>query len=186
MRTLERREKKLIALLIAVALVSTLWLVVIAPVAGGFIERAQERDDLRTEYARDMRLSAAYPTWRAEMDAQTASRDDYAIGAATQSLATGTLTTHVKQLVLESGGTVKSIQPLEGASQDEVRIRANLQLTMEQLYRTLKKIETGVPYVVVEYFSIAADSAVQSGRLGPMDVRLDISAKSRTTDAQSQ
>jgi hypothetical protein len=186
MRALDRRERKLLALLIVFALFAAAWFIVIVPVAGGFLERDAERDDLRTEYARDLRLSSGNETWHAELEQQKADMGDFAIVGASQPAAATALSAHVKQLVLEAGGTVKSVQMVEGASDDEVRVRANLQLTMEQLYRTLKRIETGVPYVVVEYFSVGADAAFQSGHLGIMEVRLEVSAPYRPADAGAQ
>lgn len=186
MRALTPRERKLVALAIALMLLTACWLVVVEPVIDGISDRATQREQLRAEYARDLRLAAGFETWRGQLAEQKSSADRFAIGGATQQLAAGTLSTRIQRLVLEAGGTVKSLQTVDDASSEEVRVRAGVQLTMEQLYRTLKQLEVGVPYVVVEYLSVGADNALQSGHLGPMDVRLEVSAQYRSTDTASQ
>ena len=179
MRPLMPRERKLIALAIVLALGAVAWSVVAAPVIQGFVDRSAERDVLRTEYVRNARLSAGYETWRGQLADQKSSDMQFAVAGANQQVASAALAARIEQMVLLSGGIPKAVQPVAGTSENEIRVRASLELTMEQLYRTLKQLEVGVPYVVVEYLSIRADRALQTDHLGPMDVRLDVSAQYR-------
>jgi hypothetical protein len=69
--------------------------------------------------------------------------------------------------------------PAEGP-EGWVRVRADMQLTMSQLYKSLSRLENEAPYVVVGYVSVVADRAVQTGHLATMDVRIEVSAPVRS------
>ncbi|HUO99064.1 MAG TPA: type II secretion system protein GspM [Rhizomicrobium sp.] len=181
MKPLTPRERKLVAVAIALALFTGAWTFAAGPVLNGMIDRAVERSALRAEIARNTRIVAGLPAWRAELAKQQETAARFAIVAPSQDQARGVLSSRIRELVLENGGTVKSIQTGDEEGNEQVRVRANVQLTMEQLYHTLKQLEIGEPYVTVEYLSVVADTAFQTGHLATMEVRIEVSARCRAT-----
>ena len=176
MTRLTQRERKVTAVGILVAVVAAAWLGIIDPVIGGFLDRADEREALLDQYARNQRLLAGIPLWRAQAQEQARTQRSYALAAPTRALAVETLRARVAQMAA-GGGQVASVRALDaGTPSGWVRIRADLHLSMEQLYQGLQRLERGEPYVVVEYLSVGADRASDTGHLEVMDVRIDVAA----------
>src|SRR5262249_47406238 len=91
-------------------------------------------------------------------------------------LALNTLRTRVAGIA-NGQGALAAFQPMEAnVPPGWVRARADLHLTMDQLYQGLIRLERSEPYVVVEYLSVGADRALQTGHLAEMDVRIEVSA----------
>ena len=177
MRQLAPRERQLVALGILVALVAVIWFGLLEPVIGGFVDRAEERRDLIATYARNQRVLAGISVWREEADAQKESARNFAIVAPTEALAAETLKQRLSRMTSQVGGTVQAVSDIQAdVPEGWVRVRADLQLTMSQLYKSLARLESEAPYVVVGYVSVAADRASQTGHLATMDVRVEISA----------
>ena len=177
MRPLNQRERKVVAVGILVAAICGVWLLVIDPLIGGFLDRAQERDELLDRYTRNERLLAGIPIWRAQAQEQARTARTYAIAAPTRALAVEALRKRLGEVATAQGGEVAALAAVESGVPDGwVRARADLRLSMEQLYRGLVSLERGEPYVVVEYLSVGADRAADTGHLSQMDVRLEVSA----------
>ena len=179
MRPLQPRERQIVAVAILVAMVVVLWYVLIDPVVGGFIGRAEERSTLLTTYQRNERVLSGIDRWKDEQDQQTATASQYGIVAPTKVLAAENLKQRLTRLATTSGGSMGSISELPAQGEGWVRVRADMQLTMTQLYRSLGRLENEAPYVVVGYVSVVADRAVQTGHLATMDVRIEVSAPVR-------
>jgi general secretion pathway protein M len=185
MRALQSRERKLVALGILVALAAATWLVIIDPLAGGFIARAGERDTLQTAYLRNQRILAALPVWRREAEQQKRTDGQFSVTAPTDALAAELLKTRVDKTVSEEGGSVKAIQNVDAdVPRGFIRVRANLDLTFSQLYHVLGRLEKEEPYVVVDYISVAANHAYELGQVQPLDVSVEVTAAVRTVNAQ--
>jgi len=118
---------------------------------------------------------------RAHADQQNMTATQYAIVAPTKVLAAENLKQRLTRLANGVGGSVQTIAelPAEGP-EGWVRVRADMQLTMSQLYKSLNRLENEAPYVVVGYVSVVADRAVQTGHLATMDVRIEVSAPVRS------
>ncbi|MBV9990745.1 MAG: hypothetical protein JOZ72_05575 [Alphaproteobacteria bacterium] len=179
MRPLEPRERRIVALAILVAALVVVYYGLVDPIIGGFIGRAEERSDLVATYERNQRVLAGISTWRAEADQQTATQSQYAITAPTKVLAAENLKQRLTRLATQVGGTAQGVTDLPSDTDNSVRVRADLQLTMTQLYKSLTRLENEAPYVVVGYVSVVADRAVQTGHLATMDVRIEVSAPVR-------
>jgi type II secretion system (T2SS) protein M len=177
MRQLAPRESRLVAVGILVALIAAIWFGLIEPVIGGFVDRAGERRDLLATYARNERVLAGIAAWREQADSQKETARDFALVAPTEALAAEMLKQRLNRLTGQVGGTVQSVSDIQAdVPTGWVRVRADLQLTMSQLYKSLARLESEAPYVVVGYVSVAADRASQTGHLATMDVRVEISA----------
>jgi hypothetical protein len=183
MRQLAQRERRLIALGVLLALVAIVVLGVIVPVFGGMAARALERGDLVATYERNQRVLAGIPVWRAQAVAQKSTASKFAIVAPTQALAAEMLKQRINRMTNEEGGSVQTVSEIQGDTPEGwVKVRADLQLTMAQLYKSLARLESEAPYVVVGYLSVAADRASKTGHAAPMDVRIEVSAPVRLSE----
>jgi type II secretory pathway component PulM len=182
MRPLQPRERQIIAVGILILIMAVLWFGLVDPLIGGFISRAEDRNDLLAAYQRNERVLAGIPAWRAKADEQKTTQAQYAIIAPTKVLAAESLKQRLNRMVAGAGGSVQAISELPAQAPDGwVRVRVDLQLTMSQLYKSLNRLENEAPYVVVGYVSVVADRAVQTGHLATMDVRIEVSAPVRTS-----
>ncbi|HWA88826.1 MAG TPA: type II secretion system protein GspM [Rhizomicrobium sp.] len=179
MRPLEPRERKVVAVAILIAALVVVWYALINPLVVGFIDRAEERAELQTAYRKNQRVLSGIATWRDEVEEQTATQSQYAIVAPTKVLAAENLKQRLNRLANATGGSVQSVSDLPSENENWVRVRADMQLTMSQLYKSLYRLENEAPYVVVGYVSVVADRAVQTGHLATMDVRIEVSAPVR-------
>ena len=184
MRALLPRERKLVAIGLLVVVFAVLWLGVLSPLVSGFVERADERESLLMLYARNQRVLAGIPVWRAQAEEQRATASKFELTAPTEPLAAEALKSRLSKLTDDVGGTVEAVQDVqEDVPTGWIRVRADLQLTDGQLYKCLARLESEEPYVVVEYLSIAADRAFTTGHLGPMGVRIEVSAPVRLSQS---
>jgi general secretion pathway protein M len=185
MKRLTRRERRIVAVGLLVTLLALVWLVGIAPVLAGFAKRQQTREKLRTEYQTEQRLLAAIPAWRLQAEQQRASAVRYAYAAPTDALASDLLKERIARVVNAQGGVLKAAQEIPADNQGGwVAVRADLQMTMNQLYETLTRLENEDPYVAIDTVSVVADEAFKTGHLAPMDVRVEVSAQFRPSGAK--
>jgi general secretion pathway protein M len=180
MKRLTQREGRIVAVGILVGVIGLVWLAVIGPIVHGFVSRSHERAELRDTYVRDQRLLAAIPVWRRQAEQQRASAVRFSYGAPTDALASDLLKERIARVITAQGGTLKAAQeiPADNAG-GWVAVRAELQLNMNQLYESLKRLENEDPYVSIDYVSVVADEAFKTGHLAPMDVRIEVSAQFR-------
>lgn len=184
MKPLSPRESRLVAIGILVALIAAIWLGVAEPLIDGFGERAETRATLLATYARNQRVLAGIPLWQAQLDQQRETASKFAIAAPTEALAAEQLKSRLTKMTNDMGGTLTSIQDIQdGVPNGFVRVRADVQMTLGQLYKSLARLESEEPYVVVESLSVVADRAAQTGHLGPMAVRVEVSAPVRISQS---
>ncbi len=177
MKPLTPRERRLVALGLLVLAIGVVWLVLIGPLAGGFLDRAQERRDLQAAYQRNQRLISSLPALRAAAEAQRRNAPRFALSAPSQALAAEALKERLQRLATEGGFAITGVEDLQAeAPAGAVKLRADLTLTLSQLYETIKRLQSEDAYVVVDYFAVTADRSLAAGRLAPLDVRLELSA----------
>ncbi len=182
MKPLTARERRLVALGLLVLAIGALWLLVLGPLIGGFIDRAQERRDLWAVYQRNERLISSLPALRATAEAQAKLAPRFVIGAPNDALAAQAFTDRLRKVLEDEGLTATAMEEIPGeGGADSVKLRVDLTLTLTQLYETVRRLQSEDAYVVVDYLSIAADRSLSAGRLAPLDVRLEISTAWRAT-----
>jgi len=186
MRPLQTRERRLLAIGLLAAALGLVWLVIVSPVVGGFFARAAERRELISAYQRNQRVMAQVRVWRALGDEQRNNASRFAVTAPSQQLAAEAVKDRLAKLAADEGFTISALSDLAAdAPTGKIRLRADLQLTLPQLYESLRRLETEGSYVVVEYLAVSADRALATGRSSPLAVRLEITAAYRPPRARS-
>ena len=186
MRPLTPRERRLVAIGLLVLAVGVVWLGVVAPLVGGFFDRAAERAQLIATLQRNRRVVAALPVWRRAAEAQRNSVQRFAIVAPSEPLAVESLKERLEHLAADEGFAIGSVEDLQAdAPAGAIRVRADMTLNLTQLCDTFRRLENEGAYVVVDYFSVSADQALLAGRLAPMGVRLELTAAWRSTRPRS-
>ena len=182
MRPLSSRERRLIAVGLLISAIGLVWLAVIGPLVGGFADRAEQSRTLADTYSRNEKLIASLPALRAAAEAQRRNGPRFAIAAASEVLAVEVLKDRLQHLATDGGFAITGIQDLQADAQPRsIKLRMDATLTLTQLYETIKRLETEDAYVVVDYLSVSADRSLASGRLAPIDARLELSAAWRAT-----
>ncbi len=180
MKPLSDRERRLAALAILLLLLAVVWLLLVRPLMTGFSARRQQREETAAALARNERLIAALPAWRRAGDDQRRTAGRFAIAAPSQAAAAELLKQRLAALVTRVGGVVGGVEDTGlTLGPDTVSARADAQLTLSQLYDMLRRLQAEEPYVAVEYLSVTADRAFETGRAGPAGVRLEVSARFR-------
>ena len=180
MRPLAQRERRIVAVGVLAFLVAVVVLGIILPLVGGLAARAIERSELVATYGRNQRVLAGIPIWRTQAEQQKSTASAYGIAAPTEALAAEMLKQRINRMAAEQGGVVQTVSEIQGDTPEGwVKVRADLQLTMAQLYKSLARLESEAPYVVVGYVSVAADRAQKTGHAAPMDVRIEVSSPVR-------
>lgn len=186
MRPLQPRERRILAVGLLAAALGLTWLVIVSPVVGGFFARAEERRELTDAFQRNQRVMAQVRVWRALANQQRDNQARFAIAAPSQQLAVEALKDRLAKLAAAEGFTVTALADLAAdAPAGKIRLRADLQLTLSQLYESLRRLETEGSYVVVEYLAVSADRALATGRSSPLAVRLEITAAYRPVRARA-
>jgi hypothetical protein len=172
----------LVALGLLVLAVGLIWLVVVGPLVGGFFDRAQERRDLWAVHRRNERLITSLPALRATAEAQARLAPRFAIAAPGEAAASEAFKDRLRRLATDEGFTIKAIEdvPADGPA-GAVKVRADLTLTLNQMYETVRRLQSEDAYVVVDYLSVTADRSFATGRLAPLDVRLELTGAWRPT-----
>lgn len=180
MKRMNPRERKIVAIGILVAILAGAWLAVVNPIRLGFVAREAERRALIATYQRNQRLLGGIPLWRTDADLQRRTGTRYAIAAPSPSRAAELLRERVGRVIAQQGGTLRSVQDQAAdARPGWVRVRADASLSINQLHEALRRLQLEEPNVVVEYISVAAGRAGQSGLTPAIDVRLEVSARFR-------
>jgi general secretion pathway protein M len=170
-------ERRLVALLILVALVTAVWFVAVLPVLSGFGARQVERQRLLDLYQHNQRLLTGVPGWRTQFEQQQQTASAYAVVAPSDLQGQEMLRTRITNAIVASGAPAPNVQDRQGdTSAGWIGVRADAVLSQTQLNQSLRRLESEEPYVVVDYLSITAERAFRSGHAEPLDVRIDISA----------
>lgn len=179
MTSLSDRERRLIAILILIAVIAAGWLAILAPIMAGFDARAAERERLALVQASNQRLIDNAARLRRQADAQKADMARYHVIAATPDAAAEQLKERVSGLISAAEGEVRALQDVESeAGRIELRIEARVDAG--QLVRLLERLQNAEPLMVVRALSVsapgvsAADASASSSR--KLDVRIELGA----------
>ncbi len=174
MNRMSLRERRLVAVALLVALLALLLYAIVLPIVDGFTERAQARTALIETYARDERAVTQIASTRRAAETQRRDAGRFRLEGANATLAADRLKERIAAAVVASGGDLHGIEDIAAAS-GAIRVRADAKLTTGQMTALIVGLQRGEPLLVVEDLSVTATQAFQTGRSGPMDIRLEIS-----------
>jgi type II secretory pathway component PulM len=177
MTGLSDRERRLIAVLILVAVIALGWLAVLSPIISGFETRAAERERLALVQASNQRLIDNIARLRCQAEAQKADSPRFHIIAATPEAAAETLKDRVSALVSAGGGEVRALQDIE-AGEGRIELRIEARLGEGQLVPLLERLRNAEPLLIVTALSVAAPGAEPAAATTnrQLDVRIDVAA----------
>lgn len=169
------RERRLVAVGLLAAAICLPLFGVILPIADGFAERAELREQLIANHERQARALGRLPFWRRAAAAQRRDLAAFRIDAPSEPAAADLLRERLGAVAARSGVTVKSIREVPG-SPGEIRAAMEFQASLPATRAFLRSLTGASPWLIVEALSIGADSAFGSGHLELVDVRIEIAA----------
>lgn len=178
MRPLSARERRMVAVLILLALVAAVHALVVQPILDGFAARAAERARLQLRYVHNLRTIAAIPRVRRQAERDRAALAGYLADARTAEAGREALRERLRRAVAQTGGTIEGSEDAEGRP-GWARIRATLRIAYPQLVALLAQLQRQPPWLVIEGLSITAQEGAP-GAMPLLDVDLDVSVPIRT------
>jgi type II secretory pathway component PulM len=179
MTSLSDRERRLIAILILIAVIALGWLAIIAPILSGFEARAAERERLALVQASNQRLIDNVVRLRRLAEAQKADMARFHVLAATPEAAAEQLKERVSALIGTAEGEVRAMQDVE-AEVGRIALRIEARVDAGQLVRLLERLQNSEPLMVVSALSVSAPAVSSAETSAPssrkLDVRLDLAA----------
>ena len=175
MTSLSLRERRLIAILLLLAMIAIVWLGLVSPILSGFKDRAEKHQLLQQEFARNERQIGTISSLRRSVENQRLADSDFRTSGDTIAAATETLKERLGTVITGQGGELRAVQDVSERP-GWARIWAEAKMTLPQLVATLGKLQNQKPLLVVNGVTISADRAQQSGKLDIMDVRIEISS----------
>lgn len=179
MRALSPRERRLVAIGLLVLAVALVQLLVIAPILNGFAERAARREQLLLEYQHNARAIASIPRVRRQAEQQRGITQRFALDARSPEQAHQLLRERIERVVTEVGGEFEAGEDAD-APPGWVGVRTSARLTLDQLTRTLARLQDEPPWLAITALDISADQALVNGRLNPMETSFDAQVQTRT------
>ena len=173
MSGLTARERRLVAILILLAIVAGVCRLAIIPFVDGFSERRDARERLSLSFEHNQRLIESIPMLRRRAEAQQADRRRFALAAPSPAIAQDRLKERLGDRLAAAGGELSG---MEDVSASPGWVGASIQgtLTLAQLVALLDELQNQQPYLVVTDMTIVADRALQSGKLDEMDVKIEV------------
>lgn len=179
MSSLSDRERRLVALLILVAVITLGWLAVVSPIIAGFEARAATRERLALVQASNQRLIDNVARLRRQAEAQRADRSRFHVIAPTPEAASEQLKDRVSTLIGEAGGEVRALQDIE-AAEGRIELRIEARVSDGQLVRLIERLQNAEPLMVVRSLSVSAPAALggepAASLSRKLEVRLDVAA----------
>lgn len=166
-------ERRLIALGLLIAVLAAVWFGLARPIALGFAERAEQRQQLADALARGRGLIAAKDYWREQALRQQGDGAAFAVTAPNAAAAAQLSMDRVSAAIQAPGGVLSSLRE-QPEGRGEARLRIEARLTLTQLVASLKLLQGQKPYIVIEGLSIAADPTAAAGQVSPLEVRIDL------------
>jgi Type II secretion system (T2SS), protein M subtype b len=179
MTSLSDRERRLVALLILVAVVTLGWLAVVSPIIAGFDARAATRERLALVQASNQRLIDNVARLRRQAEAQRADRSRFHVIAPTPEAASEQLKDRVSALIGEAGGEVRALQDIE-AAEGRIELRIEARVNDGQLVRLIERFQNAEPLMLVRTLSVSAPTALggepAANPSRKLEIRLDVAA----------
>jgi type II secretory pathway component PulM len=176
MSGLTARERRLVAILILVAIVAGIWFALVAPIFDGFADRREQRAAMRETIHRNERLIAATPALRRAIERQRPDAGRVALSAPSTEAASDLLRQRLQRSFVASGGEVSGVSDT-AARPGWVAAAAEGAMSLDQLTKALADLQAQPPYLVISRLDVVADRAFQSGKLDLLNVKFDVTVR---------
>jgi general secretion pathway protein M len=170
---LSPREQRLLAIGLLVLAVALVLRLVLLPVIDGFAARAEARDALDLEAARNARLIASVPRIGRIALRQRTDLRLFLLTAPTAEQGSRLLEERLRTSVEAVGGELIEMVALDGTP-DQLQSRIDARLTEPQLHWLLAELQNRPPYLTVDALTVTAEDALLTGEAGALAVRLDL------------
>ena len=174
MRPLSARERKIVAVGLLVLLVAACWLLVVAPLIDGAVQRSQQRALLGATYARNSRLINSIPAQRRKAEQLKPLVQRFALTGSSGDAAHKKLQEQLRKAFTTAGGEITASQD-SPSRPGEVRGWVEGRMTLPALEALLSGVANTPPFLIVESLRVSADSVLETGRLDKLDVRVEAS-----------
>lgn len=175
MRTLSPRERKLVAVLILVAVIALVLTVLIGPVVSGFSDRATRREALvQTFQTNDQRI-ASVNALQAEAERQEGQMQALFMAAPDAEAAGEALRERIEAAAQAQGADIKSSEAVP-AEAGWARAAVDARMSHAQFTGLLARLNALKPALAVETVTVIADDALTNYKSDLLDVRLEASA----------
>jgi hypothetical protein len=175
MRALQPRERRLSAIALLIVALVLGWLLVVAPIVGGFEDRADRRRALLAAYARDERTLAQVASIGRAAAAQRRRSGLFRMTAADRPAAAAMLAERLAAEVARAGGEMRGVEDLGGPSGIS-RARLQAAMALPQAVALIARLEDTPPLLLVDGAELVAHDAADDPATRPLDVRLEVSA----------
>lgn len=175
MRAMSPRERKLVALLILVAVVALVLALVLGPLVDGFAARAAQRQGLIDTFHANERRIASLDALARAAGAQDEELRARLIAAPDPDEAGEALRAQIESAAEAAGAQVKAS---EAAAAEGTRARAAVEARMghAQLAALLAALNRVQPALAVDAVTVIADDALTNPKSDLLDVRIEASA----------
>jgi general secretion pathway protein M len=180
MRTLSARERRLVAILLLIALLALVQLAVIGPIVSGFTSRAERREALLLTYQRNARIIANIPRLRRQAERQRATVGRVTLPAGAAEPGGEMLKERLQHAVEGVGGEFRGAEDVT-APAGWVRASVGTRLTASQLNKLLASLENSQPYLIINSLLVTADEALIAKGPSQLDVQLEATIPLRAT-----
>lgn len=175
MRSLQPRERQLAAIALLITAIAVVWLAIIQPIIGGFVDRAERRRELLQKYARDERLMTQLQSIARAAAMQRREASLFYVPAPDAATASSILTNRLARSAADPGVHILNIEEL-ASSPGQVRMRAQLRTGLPEAIRFIDRVLNGAPLVALDGLAIIADSDADQPHSGQLDVSFEVSA----------
>jgi len=147
------------ALLLLLTAILAGYALIVEPIISGYSETDRQIEEARDQLARFERAAAMRPALVKQMKELNERRTSggYFLAVSTDALAAAGLQDQVRDLVIEKGGSIRSIQPMPGVASDgltRITLRVQMAGTIETLLDVLYALETGNPILFVDSLDV--------------------------------
>ena len=183
MRPVSPRERRLVALLILIALIALAWFIIVSPITAGFSARAEQRAQLHLRYLHNQRTMASIPRLRREAEEARRHIDTYVIGALNTEAGREVLKQRLQRIVERNGGEVRGVGDAE-ADTGWAKATMAARVSLPQLITILDQLQNTPPWLIVETLSVEANDALVTGQSSTMDVQFEAAIPFRAAAAR--
>lgn len=177
------RERKLVAVLILVAVIALFLALVAGPIADGFAARDRQRMIMAQTFHANERRIAALDSLSHEAERQQAEMRTRFIAAPNADEANEALRERVEAVVEAGGAQVKSSEAVPG-DDGWARVAVEARMGHAQLATVIARLNEQRPALAVDAVTVIADDALTNYKSDLLDVRLEAAAPFVVADAR--